>query len=165
VRLWQLCISVLALVVLSGCASPPRSPFTPYHGKSDEAVIYVYRPWRLAQAGGFPMISLDGREIGILRNGSYLAFTVPPGTYKVQPLSSAWTWPARNDPVRIDARAGQQYFVQMVAGASGFAAGGYVMTEHSVSFREVAGSVAWQELPKLEPSNQAAETADQPFDK
>ncbi|WP_342114762.1 DUF2846 domain-containing protein [Pseudoduganella sp. OTU4001] len=138
-------ILLTSIVLLTGCAAsgPHYSHEVP---AKDEALIYVYREWRLANGGGSPTIALNGRKMDDLKNGSFLQFRVAPGRHKVEQLTSIWDWIFEAEPVVVNADAGEVYYVQLETDATMSFNGVEMKKRSTLSFEEVPASVA---LPKL----------------
>jgi len=80
-------------LLLAGCASVPDAPashqaraaaFRPPPGK---ALVYVFRPSRLAQAGTLAELTLDARKFGTLSQKTYLCAAVKPGRHQLKVIT------------------------------------------------------------------------------
>jgi hypothetical protein len=113
-------VSLTLLAPLPGVAAEPdqqAKTFTPLTGK---AAIYVYRKngWR-GSGGTFP-VTVDGKRVGQIANGTFYWLEVDPGEHEVW---VGWdpTMPrGLTDPIKpkiilipFNAQAGQTYFVRV----------------------------------------------------
>jgi hypothetical protein len=101
-------------LLLAGCASVPDAPaaqqaraagFRPPPGK---ALVYVFRPSRLAQAGTLAELTLDARRFGTLSPKTYLCAAVKPGGHELKVTTFFETVPQS-----FDAEADRLYFFQV----------------------------------------------------
>ena len=102
---------------IAGCSATGPA-FIAVAPNETEGVIYVYRPPRLANAGGAPKITLDGQERGRLSNGGYLALRVPVGEHVVEQKYSIWDWDMRAPPVKLMVQPGKSYFARLLTDAT-----------------------------------------------
>lgn len=49
----------------------------------DTSSIYIYRTWRILGNAGKHRIIINGKQIGILSNGTFFHIEVPPGEYDI----------------------------------------------------------------------------------
>jgi hypothetical protein len=123
-------IALILLSLIAGCAATGPT-FTPATDLSDSAaIIYVYRPARAANSGGYPLITLNSEVKGPLKNAGYLAIRVPAGTHVVEQQYSVWNWDMRAKPVVIEAKPKRRYFIKLdtdVSSALALPAGSFTM--------------------------------------
>jgi hypothetical protein len=103
-------ISVILLLVLSGCASVPMAPleqdaqakqFAPAQSR---AALYIYRNENFG--GAIPMsVSVNGKAIGQTAAKTYFMLNVPPGKYTVESHAE------NVSNLSLIAEAGKNYFV------------------------------------------------------
>jgi hypothetical protein len=103
-------ISVILLLVLSGCASVPMAPleqdaqakqFAPAQSR---AALYIYRNENFG--GAIPMsVSVNGKAIGQTAAKTYFMLNVPPGKYSVESHAE------NVSNLSLTAEAGKNYFV------------------------------------------------------
>lgn len=78
-----LVVFIVVLVVLAGCV-PTGQTFSPIKDLStDQAAIYLYRPYNMVGGGKMYTAFVDDEVVGKLVNGAYLPLLVSPGTHKV----------------------------------------------------------------------------------
>lgn len=71
-------------VLLSGCI-PTGQPFAPIKDMtSNQAVIYLYRPYNMVGGARMYTIWVDQKKMGKLSNGAYEPFVVAPGSHTVE---------------------------------------------------------------------------------
>jgi hypothetical protein len=115
------------VILASGCATKaPESSFTAVQqARSDEALVYVYRPKRtVIGAAGWIEPRIDGESLGRLRNGTYAVYSASPGKHSFQyryshPIAgptlatAAAPEAASSDGPKVDMtlEAGQVYYV------------------------------------------------------
>ncbi len=72
------------IVLLSGCV-PTGQTFSPMKDvSSDNAAIYLYRPYNMVGGGRLYTVLVDNKEMGKLVNGAYLPLLLSPGKHKVE---------------------------------------------------------------------------------
>jgi len=88
VNQWTYCQSLLALVTvlfLGGCATAPGPRFSGLDEiATDNAELVVYRKTAFFAAGQTMPLSIDGKAVGELYNGSFLAERIPPGSHTIK---------------------------------------------------------------------------------
>ena len=115
-------VFVLAVALLSGCASVPMSgaeddtrakSFAVPPGKAN---IYVYRNETMGAAITMP-VSLDGKIAGKTASKTYFLFQVDPGSHSVASHTE------NTSTVKVDAQSGRNYFVWQEVKMGTFQAG------------------------------------------
>lgn len=108
------------VILLAGCVS-----FGSAHGpqfqeadppSSGHAVLYIYRPEKKFNSGGFPYIYLNDEKKLPMRMGGYMIFNLDPGRHEIKAVGSTWGtnwWPGPASRV-IELEANQEYFVRVV---------------------------------------------------
>lgn len=144
---------ILALILCAGCAATGQK-FVPANTmKSDEGIIYVYRPHRAANSGGYPVITLDGIKQGVLKDGGYLVVRAREGKHKVEQQYSIWNWDINANPVTLNIKPGNNYYVRLLTDASAsIEMVGNVrmlMTKRGASFVSIDESLALEEIRNL----------------
>lgn len=103
-------LSLVAMLVLSGCASVPMASksddakaklFSP---SADKAVVYIYRSESLGAAIKMPLL-IDGQAVGDTASKTYLRRELAPGTHVIVSKTEV------DSSVSIDMQAGQTYYV------------------------------------------------------
>jgi hypothetical protein len=81
-RLWKVS-SLFFLGLLSSCTiTGPK--FTPLESAdANRGVIYIYRPSTYVMALMSALISVDGKQVAVLRNGGYVAVPVDAGEHTI----------------------------------------------------------------------------------
>lgn len=74
-----------ALSGLYGCsATGPRFDLTKTEAvSSKESQLYIFRESAFIESGTYPVVLLDGKEIGDLRNGGYITTKLTPGPHEL----------------------------------------------------------------------------------
>lgn len=105
----------LLILTLTGCASGPQ--FRPEAGpNTDQALIYIYRVHAKPLWMRTAVISIDGKQVGELPNGGYLAIQVVPGEHSITQSWSNWAGDysalTRPQNMVMKATAGGTHFVE-----------------------------------------------------
>ena len=131
-------VFVVGLVFLVGCV-PMGQPFSPIRDISTEqAVIYLYRPYNMVGGGKLYTVLVDGQTVGKLVNGAYLPLLVARRTHKVE---------LKQDSVLI---RGDQYEVTVTPASSKvlYLRFGSMWAAGQAQLMEVDGATAMPELEK-----------------
>jgi len=147
-------LSVLSLILLSGCsASGPM--YKPSEISSDKnAMIYVYRPSQFVNGGGYPEIKINNKSIGPLKNGGYLYKEVEAGKYTVLSEGNImnWNFPDINVPVIL--KQGETAYLRLLSSASTSAiVGSMVYMGRDSNLHLVKPEHAKQEIKTMRLSN------------
>lgn len=97
----------------TGCNAPGPA-FYPVEPTADASVIYIYRPD--GRGANVPVnVSLDGREIGVLKNKGYVFESVAPGEHVVTASAGG------TERCTVSAQPGKSHYVEvrLHAGAMG----------------------------------------------
>jgi len=96
----------LSPLVFAGCSASGRA-FEPVAVKSDESVVYVFRPTH-SYAGSFVSlpVKVDGDNIGGLRNNGYVYRRLTPGPHIVSSSTEV------KAEVPFSAEGGKAYFIK-----------------------------------------------------
>ncbi len=104
----RLALAGLLLTLLAGCAGANRDYWQPTPERTQAAElarIYFYRPEEAFLMGAAPLVIVNGRRVGTLRNGEAFYRDARPGRYRVY-LSSA-----KDDVVELTLAPGARAFV------------------------------------------------------
>jgi hypothetical protein len=113
--------ATLALVsLLGGCVASGQHFKVEAKPDSKSALLYVYRPTTILGIGNpdVPFIHLDGRRLGRIRIGGYLAVPIAPGRHKLTTTESLLgndTGRVRGDGV-VAAPAGSTVYLRYTEG-------------------------------------------------
>jgi len=144
--------SVLLLALLgflvSGCASGEKFVGLESPDKN-QARVYLYRPFNLMQSGVFPDVLVDSKEVGTLKNGGYLTFTVPEGLHKITLAGGFLQWGHSDRDFALEAADGETCFYQLDTTTS--QQGTYTLVGYA--FFKAEKDVAMTELVKLKASD------------
>jgi hypothetical protein len=114
----RVCFAALGLsAVLAGCASPATGPeFQLAPTPPDRGAVYIYRPGREFNHGGYPYVFLNGEKKFSLREKGYALLPLVPGNYeiKVEGSQSGTNWWPPPATRTLAVEAGQEYFVRVV---------------------------------------------------
>lgn len=143
--------------VLQGCsASGPIYSGIP-EIKSDEGILYIYRPSTFLKFTTFPFVYVNGEELGALRNGGYIAKNLKEGKNKLEIKGQMFPgdWMLAPVEVDLDVKGGQATFVKMWFGnpKTYMYPGNHFITTAGVNVAIIDNKKAKQEIKKLKYSN------------
>jgi len=105
-----------SLLLLACNATGPK--FTQLESlDTNQAKIYVYRPWAMLDGAAAPTIQIDGVDRFDLSNGGYEVVTLPPGSHKLTVKKGGVMSNWRADEMNIEYKfeANKNYFVRLSA--------------------------------------------------
>lgn len=109
-RAWW--VFVLGALALAGCASPPRlgqvAATLPPPGNN--ARLFVYRDYDLAQSLQAVPVYVNGAEIGGVGPGDVIVCDLPPGLYTIAPRADK-LWPDQAKSIRV--AAGEAFYAKV----------------------------------------------------
>jgi hypothetical protein len=114
---------LIVLVSVGGCASVGAlfkpTPFGPKfqldkNENSAYANIYLYRPWRSGSGFATPMLTINGEEVGPLRNGAYTKINAAEGKYILETHHAARWVRGPEDHIVIHPEQKQTYFIRIL---------------------------------------------------
>lgn len=77
-------LGAIALLLSACSATGPRFDISKAEAVSSAASqVYLFRESAFIESGTYPVVVVDGKEIGELRNGGYLVAKVIPGPHKI----------------------------------------------------------------------------------
>ncbi|MBO9492362.1 DUF2846 domain-containing protein [Endozoicomonas sp. G2_1] len=84
---------------------------------TNQAKIYIYRPWAMLDGAAAPTIQVDGVDRFDLSNGGYEVITLSPGIHKLTVKKGAFMSNWRADEMNIEYKfdANKNYFVRLSA--------------------------------------------------
>ncbi len=109
--------------IISGCASvkdlfkpTPIGPPFELEEKNDSqnVTIYLYRPWRFGSGLASPLITINGEEILILRNGGYTRINATIGQYVLETKHSEYWVEGMEGHLLLNSKPNQTYFVRVL---------------------------------------------------
>lgn len=144
----------LIAVLLAGCAVATGPKFSAFEDLSpNTAEIYVIRTedgTMGSRIGAVPPITVDGKEIGLLKREGYIKAKVQPGRHIVSTIPNFMTNWTLAQSVVIQTTGGKRYFVRLHSNSGGTERRGSVTTKFvSFSFREATEKEAIPFLPDL----------------
>lgn len=110
----KLLLPLLALA-LAGCVTTNSGPIVFYDVSkfevplSHESHVYFMRPGHLIAALKSAKITMNGRIVGTLSNGSYFVVKTPPGQY---PVTLEWGVFGGQQTLEVTARPGERTYVE-----------------------------------------------------
>ncbi|MDQ6989343.1 MAG: DUF2846 domain-containing protein [Mariprofundaceae bacterium] len=114
----------IVLAMLGGCGAG-GAKFSGLEQIADNsAQVYIYRPSSFIQSANYPDLALDGQEIGQLKNGGYLRFTVPAGEHNLSVTGNVMMWIHRDRNVPLKLEAGKTYFYKLTVTLNNSSTGG-----------------------------------------
>lgn len=104
-----LLIGAFTLSLLTGCVASGPVGYRKLDTQAKQSALYVFRPSKFAASGIKADITLDGKIVGEIPNGSYLAAFASPGHHiieaKFSTLNSLWYRDAKLEvDLPVDAR-------------------------------------------------------------
>ncbi|HUW44935.1 MAG TPA: DUF2846 domain-containing protein [Dehalococcoidia bacterium] len=144
----------LLVVHLAGCAVATGPKFSSFEDLSpNTAEIYIIRTedgTMGSRIGAMPPITVDGKEIGILKREGYIKTKVHPGRHIVSTVPNFMTnWDLAQSVV-LQTTGGKRYFVRLHSNSGGTQLRGSMIVKNVVfSFREATEQEALPFLPTL----------------
>tara|TARA_R110002060_G_scaffold880_2_gene2096 strand:+ start:1944 stop:2246 length:303 start_codon:yes stop_codon:yes gene_type:complete len=97
----KIIILISTSLLLIGC-SATGSKFTQIESlDTNQAKVYIYRPWAILDGAAAPTIQVDEKDRFDLSNGGYEIIKLSPGTYKLTVKKSAFMSNWRADEMNI----------------------------------------------------------------
>lgn len=113
----KIILSVATSLLLVACnATGPK--FTQLEAlDTNQAKVYIYRPWAMLDGAAAPTIQVDGTDQFDLSNGGYEVITLSPGIHKLTVKKGAFMSNWRADEMNLEYRfeANTNYFVRLSA--------------------------------------------------
>ena len=113
----KIIILISTALLLLGCnATGPK--FTELESlDTNQAKVYVYRPWAMLDGAAAPTVQVDGIDRFDLSNGGYEIITLSPGTHQLTVKKGAFMSNWRADEMNIEYKfeANKNYFVRLSA--------------------------------------------------
>lgn len=133
------------LLLLTACAG--GAPFVVKDAPSSvESRLYVYRPFQIGQMGAYPTVSLDGKQIGQLKNSGFLTLATSPGQHILGFYRQGrFHWPYAERDYPVTTNAGKTSYYKLETYLQG-------RTGYSYSLRPVKEATALKELASLKES-------------
>jgi hypothetical protein len=133
---------MVAAVLLSGCSSTGAIYREHRDIAPDGAQIVIFRPDEFFQ-GGIPyLVTIDGKESGVLRNGGFSVLGVAPGTVVIEVRAAHWMQASfRNRSLSVTTTAKERVFVRSTPELG-----------NTVTLRVVSAAVATPVLQSLKES-------------
>lgn len=111
-------VAAIAGILLVACsATGPR--FDAHNAdmvSSNDSHIYLFRNSAFMESGTYPIVMLDGKEVGELRNGGFLLMKTKPGPHLITVQSgglSRGQWIYAPKGIGVDAAPGTRRYVQL----------------------------------------------------
>lgn len=114
-------VALLMLGVLSGLygcsATGARFDLTKAEAvSSKESQLYIFRESAFIESGTYPVVLLDGKEIGDLRNGGYIVTKLTPGPHELLVQSGGilrGQWIHSPKRLSFDTEPGKRHYIQV----------------------------------------------------
>lgn len=138
----------LSLLLLACNATGPK--FTQLESlDSNQAKVYIYRPWAILDAVAAPTIQINGEDHFDLSNGGYTVISLKPGKHKLTVKKGTFlsNWRAGEMNIEHKFEANKNYFVRLTAELAdvGFY-GGVTSVSGNYEFALIKESYAKNEL-------------------
>lgn len=149
-----LCLILLFVPLLSGCAATGQSfsgfQITP----ENSAVIVVYRPDLFRAGGQSVRVTVDNKEVGVLKNAGWLSIPTTHGAHAVT-LDERFTLWQKSTVLKVESQPGESITLRVLPGGiTGLypMPSGPVMTFGPWTIQQVSNEVALIELKNLKES-------------
>lgn len=113
----KIIVFIATVFLLVSCnATGPK--FTQLENVStNQAKIYVYRPWAMLDGAAAPTVQIDGKDRFDLSNGGYEIITLSPGIHKLTVKEGKFmsNWRAEEMSIEYKFEANKNYFVRLSA--------------------------------------------------
>ncbi len=114
-----LMVGMLVLITLQGCVMP-RTPFKAEQIKTDEAVVYLYRPESFISRGlHFSAIINDNKTVTPLINNAYIPIHVKAGAFKLKLQKNGFPKSTLDTITYDNLEAGKAYYLKAKPGLFG----------------------------------------------
>lgn len=152
-------LRLLGLILLSsfflgGCAATGQS-FSGFQSQSDNsAVIVIYRPDLFRAGGQSVRVSVDNKEVGVLRNAGWLSVPTTQGEHSIKLDERFRLW-QKETVLKIETKQGESIALRVLPGGmTGLypISSGPVMTFGPWTIQQVSNEVALTELNSLKES-------------
>ncbi len=148
----KIIILISTALLLLGCnATGPK--FTQLESlDTNNAKVYVYRPWAMLDGAAAPTVQVDGKDRFDLSNGGYEVITLYPGTHTLTIKKGAFMSNWRADEMNIEYKfeANKNYFVRLSAQLQDAGVYGRVISvSGSYGFALIKESFAINELKEV----------------
>ncbi|WP_111979540.1 DUF2846 domain-containing protein [Algibacillus agarilyticus] len=148
----KIIILISTALFLLGCnATGPK--FTELESlDTNQAKVYVYRPWAMLDGAAAPTVQVDGSDRFDLSNGGYEIITLTPGIHKLTVKKGAFMSNWRADEMNIEYKfeANKNYFVRLSAELQDVGVYGSVISiSGSYGFALIKESFAINELKEV----------------
>lgn len=145
---------ILSLSLFTGCAATGQS-FSGFQSISDKsAVIVIYRPDLFRAGGQSVKVSVDNKEVGVLRNAGWLSFPTTDGEHSITLDERFRLW-QKGTVLKVEAKQGEQIALRVLPGGmTGIfpMPSGPVTTFGPWTIQQVSTEVALAELKSLKES-------------
>jgi hypothetical protein len=122
-KLLHFIIWSIIVTSVSGCASftnlfehTPIGPKFNLEPNEDShyGSIYLYRPWRFGSGLATPLITINGEDILLLRNGAYTKIDTAEGKYILETHHAEHWVSGMEDHIVLDPKPKQTYFLRVL---------------------------------------------------
>lgn len=137
-----------SFLLLACNATGPK--FTQFEAlDTNQANVYIYRPWAMLDGAASPTIQIDGKDNFDLSNGGYKVISLKPGKHKLTVKEGAFmsNWRAGEMNIEHKLEANKNYFVRLSAELTDVGSyGGVTSVSGNYSFALIKESYALNEL-------------------
>jgi hypothetical protein len=103
---------VSLLLIAAGCAEPRSTSQVPAAVPAGQARIWFYRDWEPSESLNVANVDVNGTSFGAVVNGGAFYRDVPPGYYRIAPVSYNRDF---NQDREVNLAPNQQLFVKIVS--------------------------------------------------
>ena len=105
---------LVLLAFLAGCATMGPVGYQTFGNKPGQALVHIYRESKFAASGVSADVLVDGKVIGTIPNGSFLAAYVKPGAHTIEvkfgALNKLWY---KDQKAELTLNEGDRRFVRL----------------------------------------------------
>jgi len=149
-----LILTFISPSLLSGCAATGQN-FSGFQSQSDNsAVIVIYRPDLFRAGGQSVIVSVDSKEVGILRNAGWLSVPTTQGEHSIKLDERFRLW-QKETVLKVETKQSESIALRVLPGGmTGLypIPSGPVMTFGPWTIQQVSNEVALTELKSLKES-------------
>ena len=152
------CLLIILLLISTACSTTGQGQFfTPAVAEDEHALVYIYRPFVMANAAYKPDLYINNELRKIPGNGKNIALPLPPGvnSFEIEP-DSQYTG---NTKISFELTAGNVYYLRIASSLKLNSALTYqpyqrefsiIRTDPKTAIDEIAGCCVIHDLKKLE---------------
>jgi len=151
---------LIAVACLAGCVTSGPSGYQSFNNKPGTGLVYVYRESKFAASGVSADVVVDGKVIGTIPNGSFVAAYLKPGVHSIEvkfgAINKLWY---KDQKAEVTFSESDRKYVRLdVTITSLTVVGPYANSTWTTGLGDVPELVAVNEMQKLGLNNNPNET-------